>query len=67
MNGKLAGILFGLGVIFAGILLLAVAWASSNLYNSTVDTIFYSPLLDWGLVVIGIIIIILIVVFLRES
>lgn len=67
MEGKLAGMLFGLVFIVVGGLLSASAWISSNLYGFTVDSILYSPLLDGGLIVIGIVIIILIAIFGRES
>jgi len=65
MNRKLA--ICGLVLIIAGALFLASAWVSSNIYGSTVDIIVYSPWLDWGLIVIGDILIFIAIFMVRES
>jgi len=56
MNKKL--ILCGLIFIIVGILLLASAWVSSNVYGYAMDAIIYSPWLNLGFIFMGLILII---------
>lgn len=62
MDGKAIGIIVGFVLILAGALLLAMAWVSSTIYGFKVDAVVYSPWLDWGLIIVGIIIIIAVLI-----
>jgi hypothetical protein len=57
MNGKGLGIFLGSLCLAVGLLLLAFAYVSSVLYGGTGNSILYSPWLDWGLVILGAVII----------
>lgn len=53
MNGKGLGIFLGSLCLAVGLLLVAFAYVSSVLYGGTGNSILYSPWLDWGLVILG--------------
>lgn len=62
MEGKILGIISGAFLLLVGLILAASAYVSSALYGWTVNTVFYSPWLDWGLVILGAVIMFVFVV-----
>jgi len=54
-------------LMVVGIILLAITWASSNIYHFPTDAPIYSPWIHWGFIIGGFLIMIIALVLGKES